>query len=248
MNGLFAGFGAKASEFDCPHILVGHWNVSGSILPTGQVMTGKDIDIGFDQMMLARPDLIALGHIHKPQQIGDRAFYSGSLYPLTWGELEAKGFYVHTLDGHKLVESKFIETPIRKLCRVSADYTKEPLPEQCEGFAYQLTSEIITSECEGASVRCDFTVWQDEAALIPKEGIKQLYLDAGALDVDIRINTVPRETIRAAAVMEAETLKDEFAEMAKIRGEEIDPEILSMAEKLETVPAEELLKTIAEAA
>jgi len=249
MAGLFAGFGAQAAERGpVPHILVGHWNVSGSKLPTGQTLTGQDIDISVDQMMLADPDLICLGHIHMRQQLGDRTFYPGSPFPLNWGENTEHGFYIHTLRGRKLVSSEFIQTPCKKLCRVSADYTKEPMPEQCEDFAHQLVSEIVSRECENAFVRCDFTVWQDEAGLIPKDAIKQLYLDAGALDVDIKINAVPRETIRAAAVLEAETLKDEFAEMAKLRGEEIDPETLSLAEQLETVPAEELLKTIAEAA
>ncbi len=234
MNGLFAGFGAQAHDYpNIPHILIGHWNVSGSILPTGQVMTGKDIDIGYDSMMLACSDLICLGHIHKAQQIGERAFYPGSLYPLTWGELEAKGFYIHTLDGHKLIESRFIETPTRKLCRVSADYTKAPLPEKCEDFAYQLTSEIISSECEGASVRCDFTVWQDEAALIPKEEIKQLYLDAGAIDADIRIIRIPRETVRSEAVLKVNSLRDKIKAMADLRGETVSESILQKADLLE---------------
>ncbi len=237
MNGLFAGFGARAVEFDCPHILVGHWQVAGSIVSTGQTLTGHDIDIGFDQMMLANPDLICLGHIHMPQKLGDRAFYSGSLYPLTWGELEAKGFYIHALDGKKLVESRFIETPTRKLVRVQEDLVNEV---ECKDFDMELV--------KGAYVRADYTVYQDEVSKIDKDQVTKFYKDFGAIDVDIRIIRIPRETIRAASVLEAETLKDEFLEMAKLRGEDIDPETLSMAEQLETVPAEELLKTITEAA
>jgi DNA repair exonuclease SbcCD nuclease subunit len=98
MNGLLAGMGAQAAEFDCPHILVGHWNVSGAKLSQGQTLTGQDIDISIDQMMLANPDLICLGHIHLPQQLGDRCFYGSSIYPWSWGENHKHGFYIHEIE------------------------------------------------------------------------------------------------------------------------------------------------------
>jgi DNA repair exonuclease SbcCD nuclease subunit len=237
MTGLFAGFGAQAAEFPrIPHLLVGHWNVSGSKLSTGQVLTGQDIDISIDAMGLTNASAHLLGHIHLPQQLGDRTFYSGSPYPLTWGEAEEKGFWIHEFDADELYKSEFMKTPCRKLVRLTQDRTQQP------------SAVLVYPEMEGACVRIDITTWQDEAEAIDKDTIREMCMNAGALDVDIRINAVPRETIRAAAVLEAETLKDEFAEMAKLRGEDIDPETLSMAEQLETVPAEELLKTIAEAA
>ena len=99
MNGLFAGFGAQAAQYpDAPHILVGHWEVTGARLPTGQTLTGQDISITTDQMLLANPDIILCGHIHLPQQLGDRTFYAGSLYPLNFGENHEHGFYIHELE------------------------------------------------------------------------------------------------------------------------------------------------------
>lgn len=232
MNGLFAGFGAQAHEFSTsPHILVGHWNVSGSILPTGQVMTGKDVDIGFDQMMLCNPDLIALGHIHKPQQIGDRAFYSGSLYPLTWGEMEAKGFYIHTLDGKKLVESRFIETPTRKLIRFNFDLTDEFADYL--SLNDRLLKENYEEAVKGAFVRMDVTVWQDKASEIDKEATKEYCVSAGALDVDIRIIRVPRQTVRSESVLKVNTLRDKIKAMADLRGETVSESVLQKADLLE---------------
>ena len=87
---------------------------------------------------------------------------------------------------------------------------------------------------------------QDEAGKINKAGIEKRFREAGAESVDIRINAIPRVTVRAESVLEAETLKDEFAEMAKLRGEKIDPEVLVMADMLEHLPADELLKGITE--
>ncbi|PKN36716.1 MAG: hypothetical protein CVU62_13360 [Deltaproteobacteria bacterium HGW-Deltaproteobacteria-2] len=226
MNGLFAGFGAQASEFPTsPHILIGHWNVSGSILPTGQVLTGKDIDIGFDQMMLANPDLIALGHIHKAQQIGDRAFYSGSLYPLNWGENTEHGFYIHELDGHKLIESRFIETPAKKLIRLDHDFTKNDYPP-----IYEVGSSF---EWKDAFVRYDITTWQDEAAKIDKENIRQFFILSGALDADIRIIRIPRETVRSESVLKVNTLREKIKAMADLREETVSESILQKADLLE---------------
>lgn len=222
MNGLFAGFGAQAHEFDCPHILVGHWQVAGSVVSTGQVLTGHDIDIPFDSMMLANPDLICLGHIHKPQQLGDRAFYSGSLYPLTWGELEAKGFYIHTLDGHKLIESRFVETPTRKLIRISDDFVKS-----------ETSGDRSAEAVKGAHVRLDITVYQDEAAIIDKERIEEGYLALGAESVKINIIRIPRETVRSESVLKVNTLRDKIKAMAELRGEVVSESVLTKADLLE---------------
>lgn len=223
MNGLFMGMGARASEHpDVPHILVGHWNVAGSKLSTGQVLVGHEIDIPYDSMMLAEPDLICLGHIHLPQQIGDRAFYSGSLYSLNWGEMERKGFYIHTLDGKKLVESRFIETPTKRLERLTSDYTTSPFI----GVAIQAFTT-------GSYIRHDMTCWQDEASKINKEELRKAYIDAGAIDADIRIIRVPRQTVRSESVLKVNTLRDKIKAMAELRGGTVSESVLQKADLLE---------------
>lgn len=244
MNGLFMGMGARAAEYpDAPHILVGHWNVAGSKLSTGQVLIGHEIDIPFDSMMLADPDLICLGHIHLPQQIGDRAFYSGSLYPLTWGEMEAKGFYIHTLDGKKLVESRFIETPTRKLIRFNFDLTDEFADYL--SLNDRLLKENYEEAVKGAFVRMDVTVWQDKASEIDKEATKEYCVSAGALDVDIRIIRVPRQTVRSESVLKVESLRDKLVAMAAIKEETVPESILTKADDLEVGPSEDVIRRAA---
>jgi DNA repair exonuclease SbcCD nuclease subunit len=95
MNGLFAGFGAQAAEFDCPHILVFHGSISGAKLSNQQVMPGMDIEVSTDQLNLAKPDVIMCGHIHLPQELPGNVFYSGSIYANNWGENHEHGFYIH---------------------------------------------------------------------------------------------------------------------------------------------------------
>ena len=246
MNAVFAGFGAQAEEHDCPHVLIGHWNVSGAKLSTGQTLTGQDIDISIDQMMFANPDLICLGHIHMSQQLGDRTFYSGSLYPLTWGELEKKGFWIHEIKknaGKKgcpyKTTSQFIETPCRKLEKFETDYT--------DGINKidDLDFVLWLKPTEGAYVRHDITVWQDEAVKINKEKIRKCYISNGAIDADIRIIRVPRQTVRSESVLKVESLRDKLVAMAAIKEETVPESILIKADGLEAGPAEEIIKRAA---
>lgn len=99
MNGLFMGMGARASEHpDVPHILVYHGAISGAKMSNGQTLTGQDIEVSIDQLALAQADLNLCGHIHIRQQIGKITFYSGSLFPLNWGENHEHGFYIHEIE------------------------------------------------------------------------------------------------------------------------------------------------------
>ena len=97
LSGLFAGFGAAASDYKCPHLLVYHGSIRGAKLSNDQVLTGVDIDVSADQLSLANADINLCGHIHISQQLGERTFYSGSLYPLNFGEIHDHGFYVHEI-------------------------------------------------------------------------------------------------------------------------------------------------------
>jgi DNA repair exonuclease SbcCD nuclease subunit len=98
MTGLFAGFGAQAAEYTCPHILIYHGSISGAKLSNAQTLTGMDIEASTDQLNLADPDIVLCGHIHLPQELSGNVFYSGSICPLNWGENHKHGFYIHELE------------------------------------------------------------------------------------------------------------------------------------------------------
>jgi DNA repair exonuclease SbcCD nuclease subunit len=254
MSALFAGFGAQAAVYKAPHILVGHWNVSGSKLPSGQVRTGMDIESSTDQMMLCNPDLICLGHIHQQQQLGDRTFFSGPIYATKIDEQGPNGFYIHVLatdvDGVALA-SEFSETPCKKMMRLSDDFS---VPDNDHRRGLTITECLIGGEAlslrdvGGAYVRHEIKVYQDEAVQIDKPSIEEFYKAAGALDVDIRIIRVPRETVRSESVLKAERLRDKMIAMAEIKGETVPESILAKADLLESMGTEDLIETIGRAA
>lgn len=242
MAGLFAGFGAQDSDFPrVPHLLAGHWQVSGCKLSTGQCLTGQDIEISIDQMNLTNASAHLLGHIHMPQQLGVRTFYSGSLYPLTWGELEEKGFYIHEFDCDELYKSEFVKTPCRKLVRYALDLTTENI-EYMDNF---IIHHVSTTNVKDAYIRIDVTTWQDEAGKVNKDDIIRQYLVSGAVDVDIRIIRIPRQTVRSEAVLKVQTLREKLVAMAALKGETVPESILLKADELENRPAEDVVRRAA---
>lgn len=240
MGIVMAGFGARANEYDAPHLLVGHWQVGGAYISDHQTLTGRDIEVGIDQVALACADLVCLGHIHKEQRMGENIFYSGSIYRKDWGELDVKGFYIHTIDGGRL-ESRFIETPSRKLIKIAEDFTTENAPGVEALFACK------QEEIESALLRIELIVFQDEAERIDREAIREFYLQAGAADVDIKLIRVPRANVRSERFFEMKTLEDKLAEQAKIKDEPpIAPGILDKAGDLETKNPEQIFAELAD--
>jgi hypothetical protein len=92
---------------------------------------------------------------------------------------------------------------------------------------------MTAEEVDGAYVRYDVTVFQDEAANINKSDIEAYAKELGALDVDIRIIRIPRETVRSESVLKADSLRLKLLAMAELRGETISESVLKKADLLE---------------
>ncbi len=235
MSGIFAGFGATAQGFATPHILVGHWNTTGAYVSETQTLTGVDIEISTDQMRLSHACLIALGHIHKSQRVREGIFYAGSLFAQNWGEMEEKGFYIHEIGDE--VESRFIATPSRKMIRFTNDFTKNGVPDNL------LELMAPDHDITGAHVRLDLSVYQDEAEKIDRQAIEVAIMHTAA-SIDIRITRIPRENVRADAVLKAETLCQKLEAAAALRDETVSLAILEKAAMLENMEAEKLIAWI----
>ena len=243
LGGVFMGFGAMASEFRAPHILVGHFTVKGSSTSTGQPMIGREIEVSKEALDLARADLVCLGHIHKRQWIQPNIYYAGSIYRENFGEQEDKGFYIHEYyDGQRpAFESRFISTPTRKLRKIEIDTTSGG---ELESLDLAIIPDIARNPITGASVRVEIKAWQDEAALIDRAAIEKLLMESGAESVDIRIIRVPRETVRSTEIMQLSTLPDKVKELARTRGEGVPASILEKADLVERLPQDQILERV----
>jgi len=248
MGAVFGGFGAGASKYDCPHILVGHFQVGGAMISETQILTGVDIEITKDQIALANADLVCLGHIHKQQQMGDNIFYPGSIYRLNYGELDEKGVYIHEISPKPyLIRSEFHKTPTRKLAQIKKDLTAEGAVDE---FTAVLSFTDICLDGEPDDIldcylKVEIKAYQDEAEKLNKDAITEFYLSAGAKEVDVRIIRVPRENVRSERILKLTTLREKLIEQARLKDEEVPESILAKADILESEEGSTIIAGIA---
>ena len=239
MSGIFGGFGARAAEHHCPHVLVGHFSVGGAFLSPAQQMLGYDIEISKDQISLAGADLVALGHIHFRQKMEPNIFYSGSIFQQDFGEVgEEKGFYFHTIDNaNRLQRSQYILSPSRKLFKITHDFTNSQ-----NGFRVPFTSEMLAG-VKDAVVQAELKIFEDEVSKIDRDDL-ELNL-AEAKEFVVKIIRVPRTSVRSEKILKLHTLREKIIELARLRGEEVANSILKKADALESMTSDEILAQVA---
>jgi exonuclease SbcD len=243
---IFAGFGATASEYNCPHIGVYHGTIRGATACNGQSMIGRDIEISREQIALANFDILCCGHIHLHQEIDYYIFFSGSLFGTNYGETDTKGFYIHEISkgepfgSAKTIRLKhtFIETPSRKIVNLKHDFTDD----FSDLDALPVPSEL--DDLRGADIKVSLKVWQDEATAISKEEIEKFYKNAGASEVKVDIKYIPREVVRSERMSQLETLADKFAEQAKLKSEILPEGITEIAADLETLSEDQIYEKV----
>lgn len=101
-------------------ILSTHFTVPGCNMESGQTALFAQFEpvIYPATLKAADFDLVALGHIHRPQQLpeaGRAVFYCGSITGLNFNdENQPRGFYIHDIDDDGEAWSEYVETPYRE--------------------------------------------------------------------------------------------------------------------------------------
>ncbi|MCB9437055.1 MAG: exonuclease SbcCD subunit D [Anaerolineales bacterium] len=125
----------EAAQHDTPRILTGHFSVMGAIRGSErQVMLGRDIAITLGNLADPTWDYIALGHIHKHQNLTEGqpelppVVYSGSLERIDFGEEgDPKGYiWAEVERGH--TEWEFVPVQARPFITLRFDVCHEPNP------------------------------------------------------------------------------------------------------------------------
>ncbi len=128
LSNIVLGLKAQCRE-DKKNVLMAHYTVPGCNMESGQVMMLTQFEpvIPQETLMAADFDLVALGHIHRPQKLPDiqNCFYSGAINTMNFNdEAQERGFWIHE---HTLPfdswnwESKFFKTPYREF--ITFDFT-----------------------------------------------------------------------------------------------------------------------------
>ncbi len=148
VSDIVRGLAAQV-EPDLPAVLAGHFTVGGATFGSERsVMIGNDVVVL--KSVLADPawDYVALGHIHKHQELGGAypaIVYPGSLERVDFGEeRDPKGFcWVELARGHTTYQ--FVEVNARPFVSIYADVrqVEHPMPVILERIAAQNLADAV---------------------------------------------------------------------------------------------------------
>ena len=199
----------EAADQDMPRVFVGHFTVEAAKFGSERsVMLGGDLPIL--KSMVADPvwDYVALGHIHKHQDLNPQGYppvvYSGSLERIDFGEEgEEKGFCWVELQRNETTWS-FIPVNARPFRTVNIDVRSEEDPTTV------VVDALERAETEGAVIRLQVQLRADQ---IP--GLREREIEGALADT--------------ASFIVAREIEDE----ARARLGELSPETLAPLELVE---------------
>lgn len=128
---------ARSQGGDMPRLLTGHFTVGGAVLGSERaIMLGRDVSVPKTSLADPRWDYVALGHIHKHQNMTygrddvPPVVYSGSLERIDFGEeSDPKGFcWVELARG--AATWQFVELDARPFVTLKADLLDDSQPTQ----------------------------------------------------------------------------------------------------------------------
>lgn len=135
MGQLISQLAQNADQPDIPRVLTGHFTVSGAVVGSERsVMLGRDVAVGLADVADPRWDYVALGHIHKHQNLtagrtdAPPVVYSGSMERIDFGEEgDPKGFCWVELS-REATHWQFIELEARPFVTLRADLRESSDP------------------------------------------------------------------------------------------------------------------------
>lgn len=266
MGAIFAQFGVQYKNFvkegyAVPHILLGHYSIGGAFIHPSQPMIGKEIEVSPQHIEMAQASIVCMGHIHQAQKIGPNIFYSGSLFANNFGEVEAKGFYVHDLrlefgpEWHRH-DSQFIDTPSPKLVKFEIDLVSEEFEEGIvlQKILYpahvlddEVSDENPVPDTENTIVRMEIKVFQDQDGLIDQDAIKEYFDGIGVREFRLDITRIPRANVRSKAILDADRLSEKLKLRAEIINDDVPEKVLRRADMLQDTEPDTLMEVVTKA-
>ena len=213
---IFTGFRSERmqAEYQGPSILLGHLDVSGAKLDSGQPNAAAGMQVSVHDLASATTSACLLGHVHAQQELGDDGegiFYAGSPCRLTWGEAEAesKGWGLLKVPDGPGMQYERMDIPSPRLWTVEARWE----PEDCiEGgwwfhqdppdfFPWLLQQKELGLVGENDELRYRYHVPEDqrEAAKAARKHELTVAVDCGIDPENVTFDPVVEPTDHARA-------------------------------------------------
>lgn len=174
----------QADQYDMPRLFTGHFTVSGAVVGSERsIMLGRDVAVGLSSLADSRWDYVALGHIHKHQNLTKGrtdvppVVYSGSIERIDFGEEgDPKGFCWVELERYA-TRWQFVELNCRPFVTLRADLRDSENPTQ------EMAQQIQQHNLNGAVVRLIVELTPETEPLMNEASIRDVLRQAGAYHV-----------------------------------------------------------------
>lgn len=173
---------------DKKSVLMAHYTVPGCNTESGQTMMLTQFEpiIPQEALMAAGYDLVALGHIHRPQKILSHDwYYSGAINAMNFNdESQERGFWIHKTDpGTGVWASEFHNTPIREF--VTFNFTDTDITAINFGHIDEVAFNYwrYNGAVQDKIVRIHYTCSVDNSKALNKAVLERTLLDDGAFMV-----------------------------------------------------------------
>lgn len=203
-----------------PCVMLYHGDIAGSSLQNDRTIErGTGIAISIDDLASIGANYYALGHIHKPQQVGTLpAYYAGSIYPKDFGETHKAGFNFVKIEPGKETEVQRVDFP-------------HPQNEKIEAGA----DFVPNADFTGKKIWLEITCTKEERALLDEDSLLAQLKARGAVEGSrVTVNEIPTETVRAAEITEAAGVSDKYKVWASNTGLELKDSVLQKIAELDS--------------
>lgn len=170
-------------------ILMTHYTVPGCNTESGQTMMLTQFEpiIPQEALLAANYDLVALGHIHRPQKIHQQEwYYAGAINAMNFNdEGQERGFWIHNWHELGVWQSIFHQTPIREFATIKLNDDDVTAINQGDIDTVALNHWRFEGTAVGKIIRIKYSCSFDNAkAYKMKEAlIEKTLLDDGAFMV-----------------------------------------------------------------
>lgn len=223
-----------AHQRGLPTLTIGHSNVSGSKMSTGQPLVGREIELD-EQMLLRLGDCPKVfNHIHYPQSIGG-AILTGSVTSMSFGETEPKRYVRLDFrapfgsDGFRW-EWKAVSCPLKTPSLVLVEATFADMT-----FTYDIQPSDVR---RGSDVRVRVRFQETERQFFEFGKVQVEDAFAHARRLQIEPICLADKGLRSPEVAAAKTLPEKLLAWCAANGEDPPAHLADAVGDLETKPAD----------
>lgn len=187
LTGILEGMAEEAdmiADDSTPRLLAGHFTVRGAVVGSERnVMLGRDVQVSLALLADRRWDYVALGHIHKHQNLTSQhddvppVVYSGSIERIDFGEeSDPKGFCWVELQRQQ-TQWQYVELAARPMVTLRIDCRNIARPTQ------SIINHIKKHNLKQAIVRLIVQLTPETDAVVNDNAIRDALREAGVFHI-----------------------------------------------------------------